>query len=232
MELDGSLQQDPIFRDQSEIYAALGGETALKLFTGISQGKNANEIIEEFIDTETPGWSSGDRAGGFEIRLQPVLDNMQDKKLIQSSSDGWQLTNYGQTWQRQIDSAMMSFNQMADEGMVAQSYFEADDGELVYTGEPTMGDVDHTLGFNVLNDAYPETLPAMYIMGEGVNDNEIPQEYGTALEKLSHLGFVEDVDWDQEGDFYAELSEVGERVYDEIVLDDRETIADHYGLST
>lgn len=221
-----------MFREQSEIYASLGGETALKLFTGISKGKNANEIIEEFIDTETPGWSSGDRAGGFEIRLQPLLDGMEDKKLVQSSPGGWELTNYGQTWRTQLDSAMMTFNQMADDGLVARSYFEAEDGELVYTGEPTMGDVYQTLGFNVLNDAYPETLPAMYIMGEGVNDNEVPREYETALEKLSHLGFVEDIEWDQNGDYHAELSEVGEKVYEDIVLDDRETIAGHYGLST
>ena len=229
VDIDGHIQRDPAFREQSKIYSVLGGETPIRVFSGISRGLNMNDVIEELFETGSGGWQAGERLGHFEMQLQDVLQELEDEKLVQSTDDGWQLTSYGQTWRTQLDSAHQEFLGMMDDDLMARSYFEADDG-LVFRGEDTLGDLYATLGFNLVADTYPEALPALYILGEGLNDGEVPHEYGEALEHLQSMDLVEDIEQEENREYHPEITEIGQRVYDEIVLDDREVIKNHYRL--
>ncbi|WP_414837812.1 hypothetical protein ACK3SF_00185 [Candidatus Nanosalina sp. VS9-1] len=228
--IDGHIQRDPIFREQSEIYASLGGQTPIRVFSSISRGETMNDVIESLFQTGSSGWQAGENFGHFEMQLRDILDDMEEKKLVQNTPDGWELTGYGGTWRTQMDQANHTLMELVNDNHIAASYFEASDGDLVYEGEDTVGNLYNALGFNMLADSHPEALPVLYILGEEVNDGEVPEEYMDAVEQLSTVGLLE-YDATEEGSLEnVEITEMGRRVYDDVVLDDRETVADHYGL--
>lgn len=229
VDIDGHVQKDPLFREQAEIYSSVGGGLPIKILSSISGDEDMNELASKLIDFDDR-WREEGNFQTFEMQARDILDDLEEKKLIQNGNTGWSLTQYGQQWRAQLDSANQTLLELINEDEIAPSRFEAGDGQIVYNGEETLGDFYNALGFNVIHDAYPEALPALHILAEGENDGVVPAEYDEGLEQLQIMGMVEDVDYDGSTS-EPEITEVGQRVYDEIVLDDREFVAEHYGLN-
>lgn len=227
-DIDGHVQNDPLFREQSEIYSSLGGELPIRIFSSISGGMNMNGLADRLIDFDDR-WNEQGNFQTFELQARDAIDQFEDKKLIQDGNDGWSLTNYGQQWRAQIDAANQTLLDLVNDNKIAASRFEAESGQIVYNGENTLGDFYNALGFNVGVEPYPEALPALHILAEDANDGEVPQDYIDGVEQLELMGMAQNTDYD--GDtLETDITEIGQRIYDEVVLDDREFVAQHYGL--
>lgn len=223
-ELDGHIQKDPIFREMADIYSTLGGKLPTRIFSGISEGKNMNEIADRLIEVGDSEHHTEENVGMFLAQAKDIIEDFEEKKLVQEEGSEWHLTNYGQKWRAQMDAANYTLTSLVNDGVIAASQFEAEDGQIIYNGEGTLGDFYSALGFNVEVDAYPEALPVMHILGEEVNNGEVPPDYSDAAEQLEIMGMVENTDT------ALELTEVGTKMYEEVVLDDREFVKDHYGF--
>ncbi len=235
VDIEGHIQKDPLFREQAQIYSSLGGDLPIKIFSSISGGENMNELASKLIDFNDR-WREEGNFQTFEMQARDIIEDLDEENLVQLEDNGWALTEYGQQWRAQLDSANQTLLGLVADGELAASRFEAEDRQVIYNGEETLGDFYHALGFNVGQDAYPEALPALYILAEGVNDGVIPADYEDGVEQLHIMGMVknmnEDGSYEQQGDSIdPEITEVGQRVYDEVVLDDREFVAEHYGLN-
>lgn len=230
-ELDGHVQNDPVFREMADIYTTIGGELPVRIFSSISKGMNMNDVAERLIEVGDREWHKEENTDMFMAQARDMIDEFEEKKLVQSGNHGWNLTRYGQQWRAQMDAANETLTSLMHDDAIAASRFEAGDGQIVYNGEETLGDFYSALGFNVGSDAYPEALPVLHILGEGVNNGEIPSDYEAAVEQLEIMGMVQNTDYEGEGAMTPELTEVGQRMYEEVVLDDREFVKDHYGLT-
>lgn len=229
VDIDGHVQKDPLFREQAEIYSSLGGELPIRIFSSISGGENMNELADKLIDFDDR-WREEGNFQTFEMQARDIIDDLEEKKLIQDANSGWNLTQYGQQWRAQLDSANQTLLGLITDEEIAPSRFEAEDRQVVYNGEETLGDFYHALGFNVRQEAYPEALPALHILAEDGNDGVVPVDYEDGVEQLQIMGMVEDVKYDGEV-LEPEITEVGQRVYDDVVIDDRDFVAEHYGLN-
>lgn len=230
-EFDGHVQNDPVFREMADVYSTIGGELPVRIFSSISDGMNMNELAERLIDFEDREWHTEGHMDMFEAQVRDMIDEFEEKKLIQEQNGDWALTSYGQSWRTQMDSANQTLLSLVNNDHIAASRFEAENRQLIYNGIETMGDVYNALGFNVGVEPYPETLPVLHILGEDLNDGEIPRDYIDGVEQLEIMGMLEDAEYDGKGALTPEMTEVGQRIYDEVVLDDREFVKEHYGLN-
>jgi len=232
-ELDGHVQNDPVFREMADIYSTIGGELPAMIFSNISHGRNMNELADRLIEVGERSWHTEENMDMFMAQAQDIIEEFEEKKLVQSEEKGWNLTRYGQQWRAQMDAANQTLTNLMHDDVIAASRFEAGDGQIVYDGDETLGNFYSALGFNVGSDAdvYPEALPVLHILGEDVNDSEVPADYSEAVEQLELMGMVQDTDYDSEGSMSPELTEIGSRIYEEVVLDDREFVKEHYGLN-
>ena len=229
-ELDGHIQNDPVFREMADIYSTIGGELPVRIFSSISNEMNMNDLAERLLDLEERDWHRESNMDMFMTQARDMLDEFEDKKLVQDGNNNWSLTNYGQHWRAQMDSANQTLLQLINDDLLAASRFEADDGQIIYNGEETLGDFYSVLGFNVRAEPYPESLPVLHILGGELNDGEVPRDYIDGVEQLEMMGMITDTDYDSEGPMRPEITEIGQRIYDEVVLDDREFVKEQYGL--
>lgn len=246
----GHIQKDPLFREQANVYSTIGGELPIRIFSSISNGMNMNELAEKLIDFDDR-WDEDANFQTFELQARDILEEFEEEKLVQSGNDGWNLTHYGEQWREQMDVANKTLLSLLNDNEIAASRFEAEDSQLIYRGDETLGDMYNALGFNVRIDEYPEALPALHILAEDVNNGTVPGDYSEGVEQLELMGMVEtEADGSLETDinnvdpsnmdsaFYdrdsgpsdPEITEIGRRIYDEVVLSDREFVAEHYGL--
>lgn len=229
IEIDGHVQDDPLLNEQAEIYSTLAGELPIRIFSSISSGMNMNDLADKLLDFDDR-WAEEGNFQMFEMQARDILDELEDNKLVQDGNNGWDLTSYGEQWRAQMDSADQTLRNLIGDNEIAASEFEAEDGQLVYQGEETVGDIYSALGFNVGVEPRPEALPALYILAEEENDSIVPADYADGVEMLEVMGMAENTDYDGET-LETEITEVGQRVYDEIVVDDNEFLAEFYGFN-
>jgi len=229
IEIDGDIQDDPLLNEQTEIYSILAGQLPISIFSSISSGMNMNELADRLVDFDDR-WAEEGEFRMFEIQARDMINELEDNKLVQSEKNGWSLTNYGQRWRTQIDSADQTLHDLIGDNEIAASKFEAGDGQLVYQGEETIGDFYSALGFNVGVESNPEALPALYILAEGENNGFVPADYADGVEMLEAMGMVENTDYNGE-ELEPDITEVGQRVYDEIIVEDNEFLAEFYGFN-
>ena len=229
IDIDGHIQDDPLLNEQAEIYSTLAGELPMRIFYSISSGMNMNDLADKLLDFDDR-WAEEGNFQMFEMQARDILDELEDNKLVQDGNNGWSLTNYGQQWRAQMDSADQTLRNLIGDNEIAASEFEAEDGQLVYQGEETLGNIYSALGFNMGVEPNPEALPALYILAEGENDGNVPADYADGVEMLEVMGMAKNTDYDGET-LGTEITEVGQRVYDEIVVDDNEFLAEFYGFN-
>lgn len=245
IEIDGHIQDDPVLNLQAETYSTLGGDLPAKIFLNFSNGFDVNNFLGELIDGDNR-WSEGNLQS-FEHQARDILGELDEINMIQSEPQGWNLTSYGKQWQEHMASADRTLRSLIDDGEIASPEFGGEAGQLIYRGEETVGEIYRALGFNMGAEATPEALPALYILAEGVNDSVVPADYVDGVEMLELVGMVTDVDYTGEdedaeipgagqrgyegyegGDLEPEITEVGQRIYDEVVVEDNEFLQDFF----
>lgn len=228
--IDGHIQDDPALNEMADIYSTIGGELPVRVFSSISQGVSMNELAEDLIDSDGRSWHEEKNMDMFLLQAQDILEDFEQKNLIQQANNNWRVTSYGKQWKNQMDSARGLLLDLLNEDIIGYTGIE-DDSKVDYRGEETLGDFYQALGFNMSQETSPEALPVLHILGGNLNDGEVPRDYEDGAEQLGIIGMIEDADYDGKESLNPVLTEVGQRIYEDVVLEDREFVEDHYGLN-
>lgn len=225
-------QHDPVFREQAEVYSLLGGEVPVRMFQGIEKGASLNDLMEELIDEDFRGMDNdGEPQPGVTRQLLHSFDGMAEKNLVQRAANSWVLTGYGESWYGQMQDAINVMEELVEDDVVSGgTELSGVEAALLFEGPEDIGDLYAVLGYDLNGgDEYPEALPAFHLLHE--NQGEAPARYVDAVEQLWHMDIVESYSLSDSGDeVIAPLTAVGERVYSDVLMEDREMVKDHYGL--